>query len=62
MHDTLMESIYENATAISRKAVIYPDKKPAFSFDRTLDRILTSKHLGFSYYVSCAWSNILGNN
>ncbi len=47
MHDTLMESIYENATAISRKAVIYPDKKPAFSFDRTLDRILTSKHLGF---------------
>lgn len=27
-HDTLMESIYENATAISSKAVIYPDKNP----------------------------------
>ena len=46
-HDTLMESIYENATAISSKAVIYPDKKPAFSLDRTLDKILTSKYLGF---------------
>ena len=24
LHDTLMESIYENATEISRKAVVYP--------------------------------------
>jgi len=47
LHDTLMESIYENATAIARKAVVHPDKKPAFSFDRTLDKILTSKYLGF---------------
>ena len=47
LHDTLMESIYENATSISNKVVIYPDKKPAFSLDRTLDKILTSKYLGF---------------
>ena len=47
LHDTLMESIYENATSISAKVVIYPDKKPAFSLDRTLDKILTSKYLGF---------------
>ncbi|MCJ7552638.1 MAG: ferrous iron transporter B [Ignavibacteriaceae bacterium] len=47
LHDTLMESIYKNATSIANKAVVYPDKKPAFSFDRTLDRILTSKYLGF---------------
>ncbi len=47
LHDTLMESIYENATSIANKAVVYPDKKPAFSLDRTLDRILTSKYLGF---------------
>lgn len=47
LHDTLMESIYENATSISSKVVIYPDKKPAFSLDRTLDKILTSKYLGF---------------
>ena len=47
LHDTLMESIYENATSIAGKVVIYPDKKPAFSLDRTLDKILTSKYLGF---------------
>jgi ferrous iron transport protein B len=47
LHDTLMESIYENATTISSKTVIYSDKKPAFSLDRALDKILTSRHLGF---------------
>jgi len=47
LHDTLMESIYENATSIASKVVVYPDRKPAFSLDRTLDRILTSKYLGF---------------
>ncbi|HLG32175.1 MAG TPA: nucleoside recognition domain-containing protein [Ignavibacteriaceae bacterium] len=47
LHDTLIESIYDNASVIANKAVVYPDKKPVFSFDRTLDRILTSKYLGF---------------
>ena len=47
LHDTLMESIYDNATAISKKVLVYPEQKPAFSFDRTLDRILTSRYLGF---------------
>ena len=47
LHDTLMESIYENATSIASKVVVYPDKKPAFSLDRTLDKILTSKYFGF---------------
>jgi ferrous iron transport protein B len=47
LHDTLMESIYENATTISQKVIFYPDKKPAFSFDRKLDQILTSRYLGF---------------
>jgi len=47
LHDTLIESIYANATAIANKAVVFPDKKPTFTFDRTLDRILTSKYLGF---------------
>jgi ferrous iron transport protein B len=47
LHDTLMETIYENATVICNKTVVYPDKKPAFSFDRTMDKILTSKYLGF---------------
>lgn len=47
LHDTLMETIYENATSISRKVVTYPNKKPAFSLDRTLDKILTSRYFGF---------------
>lgn len=47
LHDTLMENIYENATEIARKTVKYPDTKLAFSFDRQLDKILTSKYLGF---------------
>lgn len=47
LHDTLMENIYENATEIARKTVKYPDTKLAFSLDRQLDKILTSKYLGF---------------
>ena len=66
LHDTLMESIYENATAIASKSVVYPDKKPAFSLDRTLDKILTSKYLGFPImFVILAvvfWITIEGAN
>jgi len=66
MHDTLLESIYENATAISNKAVIYPNKKPAFSLDRTLDKILTGKYLGFPImFLILAvvfWITIVGAN
>lgn len=47
IHDILMENIYENASDIAKKTVRYPDKEIAFSFDRTLDKILTSKYLGF---------------
>jgi len=66
LHDTLMESIYENATNIAAKAVTYPDKKPAFSFDRTLDKILTSKYLGFPIMFLMLglvfWVTIIGAN
>lgn len=47
LHDSLMESIYENATTIASKSVVYPGKKPAFRFDKTIDKILTSRYLGF---------------
>lgn len=66
LHDTLMESIYENATSIAGKVVSYPDKKPAFRLDRTLDRILTSKYLGFPimFLILAAvfWLTIEGAN
>lgn len=47
LHDTLMESIYEHATKIANKVVRYPESKRVFSFDQTLDKILTSKYFGF---------------
>lgn len=66
LHDTLMESIYENAYSIASKAVVLPDKKPAYSFDRTLDRILTSKYLGFPIMLVLLgvvfWLTIEGSN
>ena len=66
LHDTLMESIYENATSIANKVVSYPDKKQAFSFDRALDKILTSKYLGFPImFLILAvvfWLTIEGSN
>ena len=46
-HDKLMESIYSNATTIAHKSVTTPLEKPTFSFDRALDRIVTSPVLGF---------------
>jgi ferrous iron transport protein B len=66
LHDTLMESIYENATSICSKVVTYPDKKPAFSLDRTLDKILTSRYLGFPIMFAILaivfWVTIQGAN
>ena len=46
-HDKLMESIFANATTIAQKSVTTPLEKPKLSFDRTLDRIVTSPVLGF---------------
>jgi len=46
-HDKLMESIYADATSIAQKSVFTPTEKPKFSFDRTLDRIVTSPVFGF---------------
>ncbi|NNG26206.1 MAG: ferrous iron transporter B, partial [Ignavibacteriaceae bacterium] len=46
-HDKLMESIYAKASNISGKAVTAPGKKARFSWERNLDRLLTSRYLGF---------------
>lgn len=66
LHDTLMESIYENATLIAGRAVVYPDKKPAFNLDRVLDKILTSRYFGFPLMFLMLgvvfWLTIEGSN
>lgn len=46
-HDQLMESIFANATTIAQRSVTTSKEKPLFSFDRALDRIVTSPVLGF---------------
>ena len=46
-HDTLMESIYENASAITKRAVTLPTEKETVSWEKKIDRILTSRYFGF---------------
>ncbi len=66
LHDTLMESIYQNATSIAAKAVTQSNEKPAFSFDRTLDKIVTSRFYGFPIMFLMLgiifWLTIEGSN
>lgn len=47
IHDTLVESIYSDAQQIAARVVTTPQTKPAFSMDRQLDRLITSRWLGF---------------
>jgi len=47
LHDTLMESIYRDAEIIASRSVALKGEKPRFNFDRTLDKIVTSRLLGF---------------
>jgi len=46
-HDTLMESIYANASTIANRAVTLPTEKETLSWEKKLDRILTSRFTGF---------------
>ena len=47
LHDTLMESIYADAGRIADRTVTRQDEQPKFTFDRTVDRLVTSRWLGF---------------
>ena len=46
-HDSLMESIYLNASEISKRAVTLPSEKDTITWEKTVDKILTSRYLGF---------------
>jgi ferrous iron transport protein B len=46
-HDTLMESIYLNASDITKRSVSLPSEKEIVSWEKTIDRILTSRYTGF---------------
>ena len=47
LHDSLMESIYADAARIADRSVTRSDEKPRFQLDRTIDRLVTSRWLGF---------------
>jgi len=65
-HEKLMESIYTDAAQIADRAVIRPEGKQRFDFDRTLDRILTSRVWGFPLMLVLLmivfWLTISGAN
>jgi len=65
-HDHLVEGIYSDAAEISAKVEDKPDRKASYSFDRALDRILTSKLYGFPIMLLILsivlWITIQGAN
>lgn len=65
-HEKLMEDIYTNAATLADRAVIHPDEKPRFDFDRKLDQIVTSRIWGFPMmillFTAVFWITIQGAN
>ena len=65
-HDRLMESIYTDASTIADRAVTREGQKARLNFDRTLDRILTSRIWGFPMMglmlMTVFWLTIAGAN
>ena len=65
-HDTLLESIYQDAAEISEKVVTEADKKAGYSWDVALDRLLTRPITGFPIMLLLLtlvfWLTISGAN
>jgi len=65
-HEKTMEALYTDATRIADRAVTYPDKKPRFDLDRTIDRLVTSRIWGFPLMILMLtlvfWLTISGAN
>lgn len=66
VHEHVMEAIYTDAARIADRAVTRPGKKPRFDFDRTVDRVLTSRTWGFPIMIALLaivfWITIAGAN
>ena len=65
-HQELMESIYTEATQIADRAVTRPGETARFDLDRTIDRLVTSRWLGFPImillFTLVFWLTITGAN
>lgn len=66
IHEDLVEGIYTDASRIADRAVTRPGERPRFDFDRTLDRIVTSRTWGFPLmillFMVVFWITISGAN
>jgi len=65
-HDNIMESIFNESVQISNKVVKKNGKQSVFSFDQKLDKIVTSRLLGFPIMLFLLalvfWITIVGAN
>ena len=65
-HDSLMESIYQDAAQIADRAVTRVGERTRFDWDRALDKLLTSRWTGFPIMLllltAVFWITIAGAN
>ena len=65
-HEKLVESIYTEAAQITDEVVTRPDKRAKNTFDKTLDKIITSRLFGFPIMIGLFalifWLTISGAN
>jgi ferrous iron transport protein B len=65
-HDSLMDAIYQDAARISDRVVTKTGEKPRFDWDRTLDKLLTSRLTGLPVMLLLLtlvfWITIAGAN
>jgi len=65
-HDSLMESIYQNASEIASHSVYKKSEEQKVTFDQKLDKIVTSRVLGFPIMflmlAAVFWITIIGSN
>ncbi|MCP4201251.1 MAG: ferrous iron transport protein B [bacterium] len=65
-HQKLMESIYAEAVRLTDRSVTRSGEKPRFDWDRTLDRLVTSRTFGFPLMLLILtvvfWVTIAGAN
>lgn len=66
VHEHLVEAIYTDAARIADRAVSRPGRAAVPTFDRTLDRLVTSRWLGFpimlSLFALMFWITVSGAN
>ncbi|GAB4286084.1 MAG: nucleoside recognition domain-containing protein [Ignavibacteriaceae bacterium] len=66
LHDSLIGAIYADAAKIAGKTVKIKDEKKKYTYDQTIDRIVTSKWLGFPIMFALLalvfWITIEGAN